>query len=293
MATASSRKISGAVEMIHLTVSMSHLPMRFAVISVGKSRALLDPDQALRAARPRLSDDAEFATVGIVNMSALDLAAGAIRRDETVEIVLLLAFAGGYIDAYTWIIHGVMANAQTANLIFLWVYATAGDWTKALHFVPPLLAFAAGIVIAAWLRRVAGGRASAISTLLEILLLIAISILHNRLPDLAGTLGISFVAAMQTAIFTRVEGVVCSTVMVTGNMRQAIETVFEAAAGGAPLGTLRRSGIFFALCAVFGLGAAVGAFATKAIPDLALGIPVVALLVVLLRCEASHQRAVQ
>lgn len=159
--------------------------------------------------------------------------------------------------------------------------------------MPPLLAFAAGIVIAAWLRRVAGGRASAISTLLEILLLIAISILHNRLPDLAGTLGISFVAAMQTAIFTRVEGVVCSTVMVTGNMRQAIETVFDAAAGGAPLGTLRRSGIFFALCAVFGLGAAVGAFATKAIPDLALGIPVVALLVVLLRCEASHQRAVQ
>ncbi|PDT91070.1 DUF1275 family protein [Bradyrhizobium sp. Y36] len=224
-------------------------------------------------------------------MSLLDLAAGATRRDETVEIVLLLAFAGGYIDAYTWIIHGVMANAQTANLIFLWVHATAGDWTRALHFVPPLLAFAAGIVTAAWLRRAAGERASAISTLLEILLLIAISILHNRVPDLAGTLGISFVAAMQTAIFTKVEGVLCSTVMVTGNLRQAIETVFVAVAGGTPPGTLRRSGIFFALCAVFGFGAAAGAFATQAIPNLALGIPVVALLAVLLRCEASDQRA--
>jgi hypothetical protein len=42
---------------------------------------------------------------------------------------------------------------------------------------------------------------------------------------------------------------------------------------------------------VFGFGAAVGAFATKDIPDLALGIPVVALLVVLLRCETPHREA--
>lgn len=227
-----------------------------------------------------------FATAHIADMSTLDVAAGAIRRDETVGIVLLLAFAGGYIDAYTWIIHGVMANAQTANLIFLWVHAMAGNWAKALHFVPPILAFAIGIVIAAWLRRAAGERASAVSTLIEILLLIAIGILHNRLPDLAGTLGISVVAAMQAAMFVKVEGTVCSTVMITGNMRQAIENVFAVAAGGAPLGTLRRSGIFFALCAVFGFGAAAGAFATKSIPDLTLGLPVVALLIVLLHCEA-------
>src|SRR2546421_1630829 len=131
-------------------------------------------------------------------MSTMEVAAGAIRRDETVETVWLLAFAGGYIDAYTWIIHGVMANAQTANLVLLWVYGSIGDWTKALHFVPPILAFGAGILVAAWLRRATGARASAIGTLIEILLLVAIAILHNRLPDLAGTLGISFVAAIQS-----------------------------------------------------------------------------------------------
>ncbi|MCS3927906.1 uncharacterized membrane protein YoaK (UPF0700 family) [Bradyrhizobium elkanii] len=226
-------------------------------------------------------------------MSTLDVVADAVRRDETVEIVLLLAFAGGYIDAYTWIIHGVMANAQTANLIFLWVYATAGNWAKAFHFVPPMLAFAVGIVIAAWPRRAAGERASAISTLIEILLLIAIGILHNRLPDIAGTLGISLVAAMQTAIFTKVEGVVCSTVMITGNMRQAIENIFTAASGGTPPGTLHRSGIFVGLCAVFGLGAAVEALATIGVPDLALGVPVIVLLIVLLRCEVLHHQVVR
>ncbi|MET4608108.1 uncharacterized membrane protein YoaK (UPF0700 family) [Bradyrhizobium sp. JR4.1] len=220
-------------------------------------------------------------------MSTMDTAvASSIRRDETVPIALLLAFAGGYLDAYTWIIHGVMANAQTANLVLLWVYGSIGDWTKALHFVPPILAFAVGIVVASWLRRVTGKRASAISTLIEILLLVAIAVLHNRLPDLAGTLGISFVAAVQSAVFTRVEGVVYSSVMITGNMRQAIEGLFTAAAGD---GALRPPGIFATLCVSFGLGAAVGAFATKQIPNLALGLPVIALLVVLLLCEASSE----
>ena len=92
-------------------------------------------------------------------MSSLDLATcPSIRRDETVSIALLLAFAGGYLDAYTWIIHGVIANAQTANLVLLGVHGTAG----------PILAFAAGIVIAAWLRRATGERASAISPQIEV-----------------------------------------------------------------------------------------------------------------------------
>jgi len=173
-----------------------------------------------------------------LDMSSLDIAASPpIRRDETVQISLLLAFAGGYLDAYTWIIHGVMANAQTANLVLLWVHGTVGEW----------------------------------------------DILHNRLPDLAGTLGISFVAAMQTAIFTKVEGVAYSSVIITGNLRQAIEGVFAVVSG--QLGSLRRPGIFAALCVAFGIGAAVGAYATKVIPDLALGLPVVALVIVLFRCE--------
>jgi uncharacterized membrane protein YoaK (UPF0700 family) len=156
-----------------------------------------------------------------LDMSSLDIAASPpIRRDETVQISLLLAFTGGYLDAYTWIVHGVMANAQTANLVLLWVHGTAGEWDRAVQFVPPMAAFMVGIV-AAWLRRSTGDRASAISTLIEILLLVAVGILHNRLPEIAGTLGISFVAAMQTAIFTKVEGVAYSSVMITGNMRQA------------------------------------------------------------------------
>ena len=154
-----------------------------------------------------------------------------VRREETLLVALLLAFAGGYIDTYTWITHGILANAQTANLVFLWVNATAARWQQAFHFVPPLFAFFVGVVIAAWLRRVAGSRTGQISLLIEIGMLILVGILHNRVPQVAGTLGISMVAAMQTSIFTRVEGSTYSSVMITGNFRQAIEGAFALIAG--------------------------------------------------------------
>jgi uncharacterized membrane protein YoaK (UPF0700 family) len=187
-----------------------------------------------------------------LDMSSLDIAASPpIRRHQTVQISLLLAFAGGYLDVYTWIIRGVMANARTANLVLLWVHGTVGEWDRAVRFVPPIAAFMVGVVVAAWLRRATGDRASAISTLIEILLLVAVGILHNRLPDVAGKLGISFVAAVQTAIFTKVEGVAYGSVMIAGNLRQAIEGLFAVISG--QFGSLRRSGTFAALCVALGV----------------------------------------
>jgi uncharacterized membrane protein YoaK (UPF0700 family) len=86
----------------------------------------------------------------------------------------------------------------------------------------------------------------------------------------------------------KVEGVVYSSVMITGNLRQAIEGLFDMVFGSNQLGSLCRSGIFAGLCVAFGNGAATGAFATKEIPDFAPGIPVFAHLMVLLRCEAQR-----
>jgi len=223
----------------------------------------------------------------VYSIRASDLS---LRRQETLLVALLLAFAGGYIDAYTWILHGVLANAQSANVVFLWVEAMAQRWEEAFRYVPPILAFTVGVAVASWLRRSAGGKAGEVSLLIEIVMLLVVGVLHNRLPDLAGTLGISFVAAIQTSIFTKVEGLTYSSVMITGNMRQAIEGVFEAVSGGRDLGGLRRACIFIGLCAAFGTGAAVGALLTEQVPVLTLGLPIAVLLVVLLRCETGRMR---
>ncbi|MGM4919486.1 YoaK family protein [Tardiphaga sp. 813_E8_N1_3] len=207
-----------------------------------------------------------------------------MRREESLLVALLLGFAGGCLDAYTWITHGVLANAQTANLVFLWVNAMVGKWQEAFHFIPSLFAFMVGVVLAAWLRRVAGNRAGPISILVEIAVLVLVGVLHNRVPDVAGTLGVSMVAAMQTSVFTKVEGANYSSVMITGNLRQAIDGVFALVAGDSQVGLLRKSCIFIGVCATFGTGAAVGAFITERTPALTLTVPVAALLLVLLRC---------
>ncbi|WP_244553226.1 YoaK family protein [Bradyrhizobium erythrophlei] len=199
-------------------------------------------------------------------------------------LLVALSFAAGYVDSYTWIIHGVLANVQTANLVFLWVNATAGQWQQAFQFVPPLFAFMIGVVIASRLQRAAGARAGQLSLLVEVAMLILISVLHNRVPEVVGTLGISMVAAMQASIFTKVEGSVYSSVMITGNLRQAIDGAFALVAGDPQHGLLRKSCIYMGVCTMFGTGAAAGAFVTERVPTLTLIVPIAALLLVLLIC---------
>lgn len=218
-------------------------------------------------------------------MSIQQISVASFPRDEALQIAGLLAFVGGYLEAYTWIIHHVFANAQGANLVFLWVYMTSGEWETATRYIPPLLAFAAGVIMACWLRWIAPKRAAQISTLTEIVFLFIIAVLHNRLPQAAGTLGLSLVAAFQTVSFPRVEGMNYSSVMVTSNFRQVVEGLFAALAGGAAATRFRRSYVFGAMCIAFGAGAALGAFATKLTPGYSLIVPVVLLVMVLLLCE--------
>jgi uncharacterized membrane protein YoaK (UPF0700 family) len=102
---------------------------------------------------------------------------------------------------------------------------------------------------------------------------------------MAGTLGISFVAAMQAASFPRVEAWSYSSVMATTNLRQTIESLFDAVVGCADPRPFRRPTVFATILVAFGAGAALGAYMTVQVPALTLGIPVTVLLIALLRCE--------
>jgi uncharacterized membrane protein YoaK (UPF0700 family) len=158
-------------------------------------------------------------------------------------------------------------------------------------YVPPLLAFAVGVVLACWLRWALPQRAGRISNLIEIAFLFVVAIVHNRLPELAGTLGLSLAAAFQTVSFPRVEGWSYNSVMVTSNFRQTIEGMFGAFAGGAEPRAFRRSYVFGMICIAFGLGAAAGAFVTELKRTHSLAIPVLLLVIVLLLCEQKPVRA--
>ena len=175
--------------------------------------------------------------------------------------------------------------------MFLWVYVTGGEWSRALHYVPPLFAFVLGVIMASWLRKFAPDKAPEISVLTEIVLLFMIAILHNRLPGVAGTLGLSFVAAFQTSSFPKVEGWSYSSVMATSNFRYTIEGLFAAFAGSAEARPFRRPYVFGAMCIAFGMGAAIGAVMTEVTRAYSLAIPVTLLAIVLLFCELNLMTA--
>jgi uncharacterized membrane protein YoaK (UPF0700 family) len=218
-------------------------------------------------------------------VSVQQAAAVLFPREEALLIASLLALTGGYLDAYTWIVHRAFANAQTANLVFLWVYLTGGEWSKALHYVPPLFAFVFGVIMASCLRKFAPGKAPEISVVTEIVFLFVIAILHNRLPGVAGTLGLSFVAAFQTSSFPKVEGWNYSSVMATSNFRYTIEGLFAAFAGSSETKPFRRPYVFGAMCIAFGVGAAIGAIMTEVTRAYSLAVPVALLAIVLLLCS--------
>jgi uncharacterized membrane protein YoaK (UPF0700 family) len=229
------------------------------------------------------------------NAAPIDAIAGLEKAEESLRVAVVLSVAGGFLDAFTWIAHhGVMANAQTTNVVLLAVYAAMGQWEEALRRVPPIAAFLVGVLIVCRLRAGANDASkyhlAMVTLVIEGFVLAVVMALHVRLPEVAGTLGISFAAAMQTASFARVEGRNYSSVMVTGNLRYAMETFFSGYIEKHDPAALRQSRTLIIVCVTFALGAALGAVLTTAIGSRALVVPLALLFVALVLCTRNRVR---
>lgn len=178
---------------------------------------------------------------------------------ETMLIGLLLAFVGGYLDAYTYLLHGgVFANAQTGNMVLLFINLAEGEWTKAGYYTIPIVAFALGILVTDLLKRrfvtTRNIHWRQISVLAELFILLIIGFLPAAVPDGVINITVSFVCAVQVASFSRLHGMGYATTMCTNNLRQAVENMAsfridrDKAAGG-------RALKYLAIIAVFCLGA--------------------------------------
>ena len=68
---------------------------------------------------------------------------------ESIKLGVILAIAGGFMDAYSYMCRGkVFANAQTGNILLLGINISERNWHMALHYLVPVLAFAIGIALA-------------------------------------------------------------------------------------------------------------------------------------------------
>ena len=151
------------------------------------------------------------------------------QMSDAFRTTVFLTLSGGFQDAYTYMGRGkVFANAQTGNIVLMATNFCEGDFAKALRYLLPLLAFAAGVYFAEGIRNryhlMERFHWRQLILLIEIALLFVVGFIPNNLDWLANML-VSFVCAMQVQTFRKVRGHAYASTMCIGNMRSGTEVL--------------------------------------------------------------------
>ncbi|MBR3168372.1 MAG: DUF1275 domain-containing protein [Erysipelotrichaceae bacterium] len=171
----------------------------------------------------------------------------------------LLSFAGGMLDAYTYVHRGgVFANAQTGNTVKLGIYLAQGKTEDCLLLLIPILSFIFGSIVAVLLGEFSDAHGLKIRhrgvLVMEMITIFIVSLLpYTEAADMVTNSLIPFVCAMQTETFAKFAGQAVSTTLSTGNLCKA--------AGALCRGIIEknrkelRSGLFYyALVSLFIVG---------------------------------------
>lgn len=213
-----------------------------------------------------------------------------LQRSERFLVAALLAVAGGFLDAYTYLCRGgVFANAETGNMVLLALRAAEGEWGQALHYLMPIAAFSLGILAAELIRRYQrrAGRLHWRHTVLavEIAVLAAASFVPQGELDSVVNVMVSFVCALQVEAFRKVRGNAFASTMCTGNLRSGTEALFHALEGHDHK-ALGKSACYFSVIACFLAGAALGGVISPLLPQRAILVPAALQLVTfMVMCE--------
>ena len=71
-----------------------------------------------------------------------------MQTSESFRLSAILSFSGGLQDAYTYNVRGnVFANAQTGNVVLMSQNFMMKNWNCGIHYMLPLISFAAGVFI--------------------------------------------------------------------------------------------------------------------------------------------------
>lgn len=153
------------------------------------------------------------------------------QMSESIELGIVLALAGGFMDAYSYICRDqVFANAQTGNMLLLGIHVSQGEWALALRYLCPVLAFAAGIAFADIVRlklqehHIFHWRQ--IAVLLEAIVLLSVSFMPQGINLLANSLT-SLACGIQVESFRKIHGNGIATTMCIGNLRSGTQNMFE------------------------------------------------------------------
>lgn len=209
------------------------------------------------------------------------------QMSESLFLGALLAVAGGFFDAYTYLCRGgVFANAQTGNIVLFGIKIANGEWLRALTYLLPILAFALGVVVVEVVKWRYKRRQNQdinihwrqIIVLAEMVLLTMAAFLPQQM-NMTVNIVISFVCALQVETFRKVRGSAFATTMCTGNLRSGTEqlVIWRQTGDRGAAGKMAR---YYAIILFFIAGAVLGSFATRWLAEKALLLACVLLLVV-------------
>ena len=179
---------------------------------------------------------------------------------ESMAVGLLLALAGGILDAYSYLNRGeVFATAETGNIVQLSIHLSRGEWGDAFHYLLPISAFALGVITAEAIRRRVEGRAGRLRWQQPILLaecatLVVVSFLPSGPLDTLANILIAFTSAVQMDSFRKFRGCAGNTTMCTGNLRSGTENLYRFLALPDPQAGVKAS-VYYRLIGCFALGA--------------------------------------
>ena len=200
------------------------------------------------------------------------------QMSETFTIGAILAIAGGYLDAYTYIARGgVFANAQTGNIVLLGVKLMEGDFLKALTYFIPIFAFVLGVFVAEYIKKFGNSRHlhwRQIIILIEILVVTAAAFMPNgergfKTNDMIVNIAISFLCSLQVQSFRKVHGIACVTTMCTGNMRSFADNLVHYT-DTKDKQSLKNAMKYFLINFFFIVGAIISAFLTNIFKELSI-----------------------
>ena len=190
------------------------------------------------------------------------------QMSESLSVGLLLALTGGLLDAYSYLNRGeVFATAETGNIVLLGIHLAQQQWGQALRYVFPILAFAAGVLVAELIHRNLGNASGRIHwrhplLLAECLVLVLVALLPQGRWDPLANILISFTSAIQVESFRKFRDCSCATTTCAGNLRGGTELLFRCLAGPAGRLALQKAGVYYGLILAFVSGAVISGLVT-------------------------------
>lgn len=209
-----------------------------------------------------------------------------VQTSESLVLSILLALAGGFMDAYSYLCRGqVFANAETGNVVLLAINLVELNWMKVLRYLVPIVAFALGVVMTEYLR---GKKERTqkhihwrqIVLLLEICVLVLVAFLPQTMNLIVNSL-ISFTCGTQVSTFSKFHGIPMATTMCTGNLRNGTQDFCRYLDGHEPW-TLHMTKMRYGGILVFILGAMMGGFTASSLGEKSILLAALILLTALL-----------